>query len=402
MADDDDIDLFGHGGKGSVDIELDVVAPARKPAPPVAALPGLDEPPRPAAPSGSAARPGPAAPPSGATSSRGAARAPAEALARLAGFGSPGETLGESVAYALRVFSRQRVIREMRVLRRRTLVERNGAVDEARAALGRVLADASPRSPDRTLAALFASVDARAKELEQAVAVREAARSQAGREQQLATARMESASAGLDPFEREEERGRQDLARAESDLAEARAEVERLDAEFRDAVAAGRTDAEHMSRADRAIDAARQRLTDATRRHRDTLVRLGELRRRVILQTGRLAEAAASVDEARVRRRREQTAQQRKEAEAADRLREAWVALGAAAADAGVGAGLAGDPLGRVERARRELETLRLEIEDLARADTCLDAEALARGHRALAAVSIVLSLGVLALLVFG
>ncbi len=402
MADDDDIDLFGHGGKGAVDLELEDIGPARKPAPPVAPLPGLEDPLPPAAPSSAAARPRPSPQGRPGSNAQDGAKPSAMPPSRLAGFGDPGETLGQAMAYAVRVYSRQRVIREMRTLRRRKLAEQRAALDEAHAALGRALADASPRAAAPALAAAFAAADARAKELNEAVGAREATRSQAGREQQLAAARMESASAGLDPFEREEERGRADLARAESDLVEARAEVERLDAEFRDAVAQGRTDADQMARADRAIDAARQRLTDATRRHRDTLMRLGELRRRVILQTGRLAEAAASVDAARVRLRREQTAQQRKEAEAADRLRDAWIALGTLAADTGRGAGLAGDPAARVERARQQLSTLRLDIEDLGRADGSIDAEAVQRGRRALAGVSAVFSLLVIALLVFG
>lgn len=341
-AGDDDFDILAAHGTQELSLELEGLAKLSQPPPPAPVGPVSDarERPRTITPP-PAVRPPNTPVRTDRTSSR--PTAGPDAVASYARFSAPHASSALHFIYFVRTWNRRERLIEKAALLRRTARTVSVELETRYAKLGQAVFDEpneAGRFPD--LAPLVENARAASVVLGEIVTSKESAAAHAARAKDLAASRLERASAALDPIEEIEREARHAMSEANARVAEAADALGARERALRDDVDQGRTDAETLKTADREIEALRAKLENARKIQRDAALKASDVRRRVLVEASRVAEAQEAVDGAVRAGRAEQRAQERIEHDAAERFHHACVALGRAAYDLGAGQTLKG------------------------------------------------------------
>lgn len=336
-------------------------------------------------------KPKPAEPaPSAAPLPENPARRPPSATSASEPLGAPPSPEGEYgpppsapwawLGYAYRVLRVSTRARERAVLLERDRIDGDRVLEEAHAALGRAICDASDLRgftlPDdwlgevRTLRASAEAIAASRSEIAK----------KAHRENAMASARRESAAASLDPVAAEQERALAELDAANAERESAKGALAIAEARAREAVPSA---IDEFRAAGAALEAARAAYRQSEARHAEAERGYAEARRKALLQISRVAEAEAAVEGARVEEKRQTRDLRRQQEDAQRALRDAYAALGRRVYDESFGQEHVSGAFASVKRAREASARSSLEVAHLREVAEAYDAEAFRKGKLA-------------------
>lgn len=268
---------------------------------------------------------------------------------------SPGSMPWEKIAYAYRVLTIRTKSLERAVFVARDAEQARRALPDAQAELGRAVHDAAGARPIDLPPDAIDEIRFAMEALSSLSAARDDIRRIADRQGALASARRESAAASLDPVTQEQNRALHGLEASERNLERAKAASTTAEARLAEAEAAQSADVPAIREA---VEAARREHAAAARATRDAALAYAEVRRRAVLQMGRVAEADQAVEGARVEARRAGRELARREDDALKALREAYSKLGALAFGSKLGPSAAPSAFEALKAAHDRIEAL--------------------------------------------
>lgn len=379
-VDDDDFDFdFGSSKASSRELAdlLEEVKP--KPAEPSAAEPTV-------------ASPSPLGPPAGAPSPNSSRSSPLLSASADSEYGVAGGAPWQLLAYAYRVLRISTSAEERAVLLHQDLEGSKRVLDEAHAALGRTIRDAANLHGFALPEAAVAEVAVALSSAESLASSRAELSRRAQRDNAMATARRESATASLDPVAAEQEKALADLDACEKERDAAQGALAEADARAREVLP---NDLDAFRDAGAVLEAARERWRVIEERHREATRAYAEARRRALLQISRIAEAETAVEGARVEEKKQSRELRRQQEDAQRALRDAYAKLGQMVFDASIGQEHASGAFASVRRARESRATTVQMVDRLHELADAYDAEAYRKGKNAwygvLAAVVLIL-----------
>lgn len=293
-------------------------------------------------------------------------------------YGLPGTMPWEKMAYAYRVHAIRGRALERAFFLAEDIAAAKRALPDVESELGRAAHDAASARrftlPDDALSEVRSAMEA----LSSLAVARDEMKRSAERDGALASARRESAAASLDPVSAEESRALGSLEAAERALDRAKAASASAEAHHREAIDQQLPDAASRRSI---LDEAQRDHAAAARATRDAALAYAEVRRRAVLQAGRLVEADRAVEGARIEHRRADRDLRRREDESLRALREAYAKLGGLVFESGIGKNEITTAFALVYAGRERIRTLEARLESLRELASGFDSDAVRDGR---------------------